>query len=91
VSNAVAVPPFSLARKINRLAIASAVAALIPVFGSWWAIVLGHLARSEIRTSGESGSGLAAARIALGYATIGLFVLFLPLPAAPDPARARAA
>jgi hypothetical protein len=73
-------PPLPLARRINRLAIASVAAGFIPIFGSWWAIVLGHLARNEIRNSGEGGAGLAAIGIALGYVTMALFLLLLLVP-----------
>lgn len=68
-------PPFPVARRINRLAIASVLAAFIPIFGCVVAIALGHTARREIRESGEGGAGIAAVGLGLGYFTIGLFVL----------------
>jgi hypothetical protein len=41
------------------------------------AIVTGHIARSQIRRTGESGGGLALAGLIIGYCYIGFFVLFL--------------
>ncbi len=40
-------------------------------------IVTGHIARSQIRRTGESGGGLALAGLIIGYCYIGFFVLFL--------------
>lgn len=71
----VAYPPFPVARRMNRLAVASVLAAFIPVFGCVVAIALGHTALSEIRDTGEGGSGFAALGLGLGYFTLGLFVL----------------
>jgi hypothetical protein len=68
-------PPFPVARRINRLAIGSVLAAFVPIFGCVVAIALGHTARREIRETGEAGAGIAAVGLALGYFTIGLFVL----------------
>jgi Domain of unknown function (DUF4190) len=39
------------------------------------AIVLGHMAKRQIKTSGEEGSGLATAGLVLGYLFTGLFVI----------------
>jgi uncharacterized protein DUF1707/uncharacterized protein DUF4190 len=43
------------------------------------AIVCGHVARSQIRRTGEQGSGMALAGLILGYAGILLPVLFITL------------
>ena len=56
----------------NQLAIIALVAAmlswvLLPVFGALVAIVTGHIARGQIRRSGESGKGLALAALVIGY------------------------
>lgn len=43
------------------------------------AIVLGHLAKRQIRQTGEQGSGLATAGLWLGYIFTGLYVAFCAL------------
>jgi hypothetical protein len=45
------------------------------------AIVLGHMARSQIRRTGERGSGLALAGLALGWGAVvlGIIGVFLIL------------
>ena len=56
----------------NQLAIVSLVAAILgwvvfPVAGALVAVVTGHMARAQIRTRGESGSGMALAGLIIGY------------------------
>ncbi len=70
------------ARSTSPLAIASLVAGLLgwtllPLLGSVGAIVMGHLARAEIRRAPErlEGDGLAVAGLALGYLAVGLAIL----------------
>jgi hypothetical protein len=41
------------------------------------AIVLGHMARRQIRRTGETGAGLALAGLALGWAGLGVLLLLL--------------
>ena len=41
------------------------------------AIVFGHMARSQIRRTGEQGAGLALAGLTLGWATVILAILLL--------------
>jgi Domain of unknown function (DUF1707)/Domain of unknown function (DUF4190) len=69
--------PFPVARKTNRLAIASAIAACLPLFGTVPAIVMGHAARKQIRESHEGGAGLAAVGLGVGYLMAGLFILLM--------------
>lgn len=38
-------------------------------------IVFGHIARAQIRRTGEGGAGLALAGLIIGYVWVGLFVL----------------
>ena len=59
----------------NGLAIASLVTALL----GWnvIAVVLGHVARSRIRQTGEGGDGLALAGMIIGYIQLGLVALGL--------------
>lgn len=72
----------------NSLAVVSLVAGILswllcPIVAAIVAVVTGHLARSQIRTSGESGGGLAIAGLVLGYvhllvwAVIAVFWLFV--------------
>ncbi|GGM11921.1 DUF4190 domain-containing protein [Micromonospora yangpuensis] len=71
----------------NILAILSLVFAFVaaPV-----GIVLGHLAKRQIRQTGEQGAGLAKAGLVLSYLFTGLsvlfFVIFVVLMANADPA-----
>jgi len=58
----------------NTLAILALVFGfLFPIAG----IICGHLARRQIKTTGESGDGLALAGLILGYVLTGLTVLFM--------------
>ena len=41
------------------------------------AIILGHIARSRIRQTGEQGAGLALAGLILGYAGLVLFIILI--------------
>jgi len=64
----------------NQLAIVSLVAGvasyfLFPVIGAVIAIITGHIARSQIRKTGESGNGLAMAGLILGYVHLALGLL----------------
>ena len=69
------------AAKTNGLAIASFACGLAQfAFGPLAtipAIVFGHLARHQIRRTGEQGAGLALAGLILGWATVVLAVLVL--------------
>ena len=59
-------------RPTNQLAIASIACAaaqlLVPILTAIPAIILGHIARSQIRRTGENGDGLALAGLIIGYA-----------------------
>jgi Domain of unknown function (DUF4190) len=41
------------------------------------AIILGHIARSRIRQTGEQGAGLALAGLILGYVGLVLFIILV--------------
>ncbi len=61
----------------NGLAIASLVCSVVGLccgVGSIIGIVLGFIARSQIRTSGQAGDGLALAGIIVGFVTLILSV-----------------
>jgi hypothetical protein len=70
-------PPGSL--PVNRLAVAAiscAIGQLLFFFvAAIPAVILGHLARRQIRRSGEGGDGLALASLILGYIGLGLGLL----------------
>ena len=66
----------------NSLAVVSLVSGIIswllcPLVGAVIAVLTGHLARNQIRTSGESGAGLAMAGLVLGYIHLGFWALGL--------------
>jgi hypothetical protein len=64
--------PYNPALQTNTLAILALVFAFI---FSPAAIVLGHVARKQIRQTGEGGDGLATAGLWLGYIFTGLYVV----------------
>src|SRR5262249_45059814 len=64
----------------NGLAIGSLICGIGQFFGFWLlctipAIVLGHLARRQIRQTREQGDGMALAGLVLGYVGVGFTVL----------------
>jgi Domain of unknown function (DUF4190)/Domain of unknown function (DUF1707) len=68
------------ARPTNQLAIAALVCGCAQLFFSVLtgipAVILGHIARRQIRETGENGDGMALAGLILGYVGIGLSVIF---------------
>jgi hypothetical protein len=50
--------------------------------GSILALVFGYIARSQIRTSGQGGDGMAIAGIVLGWVGVGFLLLLIVLAAA---------
>ena len=74
----------------NGLAIGSLVCGILEFFtlglASIPAVILGHLARGQIRRTGEHGDGMAIAGLILGWLAIGGWALFiLALAAANHP------
>jgi hypothetical protein len=74
----------AVAPPTNQLAIVSLVAGIasyvmLPVIGAVVAVITGHMARSQIKRTGESGNGLAVAGLILGYVhlALGLIVLLV--------------
>lgn len=68
----------------NGLAIASLCTGIVgwtvvPVLSSIAAIIFGHMARAQIRRTGEQGDGFAIAGLILGYTMLGLGALFIVL------------
>jgi hypothetical protein len=74
-------PTYQPVPTTNGLAVASLVAAFFWVlwFGSFLAIVFGHIALSQIKQSGgrQSGYGVAMAGLVLGYIEVGFLALWL--------------
>jgi hypothetical protein len=71
---------YAVTRPTNSLAIVSLVAGIasyfvVPIIGAVIAIVTGHMARAQIRRSGEDGKGLAMIGLILGYAHLALALL----------------
>ena len=69
-------------RPYNTWAIVSASFAASTILGTWClggiiAVITGHVARSQIKRTGEAGEGLALAGLIAGYISIGLFFLFV--------------
>jgi hypothetical protein len=70
-----------VARPTNGLAVASLVVGAVWLFwiGSVLALVLGYVARGQIRRTGEGGDGVAVAGIVLGWVGVGTLVLLIVL------------
>lgn len=49
---------------------------ILPFVASIVAIILGHIARGQIKQSGDQGAGMAMAGLILGYVNIGLGIIF---------------
>ncbi|CAM2761206.1 DUF4190 domain-containing protein [Mycobacterium intermedium] len=69
-------PAYSPAATTNTMAIVALVGAL--VFAPL-GIVFGHIARGQIRRTGEGGRGLATAGLIIGYVLTGVWVLTVVL------------
>ena len=66
----------------NPWAIVSVSFAASTVIGSWCfgglvAVITGHVARHQIKTTGEAGGNLALVGLIVGYASIALTFLFI--------------
>jgi hypothetical protein len=82
----VTLPPMPYGKKDSALAIVSLVSGLvawtfIPIIGAIAAVITGHLAKKEIRDSGNAlnGNGMALAGLILGYIQLGLVLLSIIL------------
>ena len=63
-----------MATGTNGLAIASLICAfIVPLVG----VILGHIALSQIKQTGQEGRGLAIAGLVIGYAYIALALIFV--------------
>jgi hypothetical protein len=63
--------------KTNGFAVGSLVCGIIPFFGGIPAVILGHVARGQIKRTGERGDGVAIAGLVLGYLWVALWVLIV--------------
>jgi len=71
-----------VATTYNTWAVVSVSFAASTVLGSWFfgglvAVVTGHVARHQIKRTGEAGGSLALAGLIGGYIAIGLFLAFI--------------
>jgi hypothetical protein len=74
--------PIHQSRPYNTWAIVSVSFAVSTVLGTWCfggliAVITGHIARSQIKRTGEAGGSLALIGLIAGYVAIGLFFLFI--------------
>ncbi|MFJ5776636.1 DUF1707 and DUF4190 domain-containing protein [Streptomyces sp. NPDC093094] len=73
--------PVAARRKTNEKAIGAVICGGLVFFTGGLtgvpAVVLGHLARNEIRQTGDSGDGLALTGLVLGWLATGAWALFL--------------
>ncbi len=72
--------PYVYGPRTNSLAIASLVTGILswvlcPFLGAGLAVIFGHVARGQIRQSGEGGTGMALAGLILGYVNLALSAL----------------
>jgi hypothetical protein len=81
-------PQYPVARPTNGLAVAALVCGIAQFFVGFTfipAIICGHMARRQIRLTGEGGDGMAIAGLILGYIggalIVGAVLLFIVLAA----------
>jgi uncharacterized protein DUF4190/uncharacterized protein DUF1707 len=75
-------PPWQMAQPATSVMAAAALACGIAEFFTMGltaipAVVLGHMARRQVRQTGQRGDGMALAGLALGWAGIGLFAVII--------------
>ena len=71
-----------LTRPYNTWAIVSVSFGASTILGSWClgglvAVITGHVARNQIKKTGEAGESLALAGLIAGYVSIALFALLI--------------
>ena len=66
--------------RTNSMAVASLVSGILswllcPLLGAVLAVIFGHVARGQIKQTGEGGGGMAIAGLVLGYLNLGAALL----------------
>ncbi|HEY8679565.1 MAG TPA: DUF4190 domain-containing protein [Candidatus Dormibacteraeota bacterium] len=74
--------PVAFSAQTNTLAIVSVISGIVswfavPVIGGIVAVITGHMAKREIRRTGEQGDTLATVGLVLGYVHLAVVVLIL--------------
>lgn len=67
----------SPATRTNGFAVGALICGIVPFFGGIPAVILGHVARGQIKRTGERGDGVAMAGLVLGYLWVALWVLIV--------------
>ncbi len=73
-------PGIPAQQRTNKFAIVSLVCGVcgfVPVFGSLAAVILGHLARGQMRHTGEEGQAMAIIGLVFGYLGLAGWILVL--------------
>jgi Domain of unknown function (DUF4190)/Domain of unknown function (DUF1707) len=74
-------PPMMPAQPTSGLAIGAMICGIAEIFTLGFAaipaVILGHLARAQIKRTGERGDGMAVAGLVLGYLGIGAWLLII--------------
>jgi hypothetical protein len=74
--------PIAFSAKTNTLALVSLISGIaswviVPIIGAIVAVITGHMAKREIRRTGEQGDTLATVGLVLGYLHLVVVVLIL--------------
>jgi hypothetical protein len=67
----------AMVQRTNGFAIGALVCGIVPFFGGIPAVILGHVARGQIKRTGERGDGVATAGLILGYMWLALWMLII--------------
>jgi Domain of unknown function (DUF1707)/Domain of unknown function (DUF4190) len=66
-----------LAARTNGFAIGALACGIVPFLGAVPALILGHVARGQIKQTGERGDGLAVSGLVLGYLYLAIWALYI--------------
>lgn len=69
--------PAAMVPKTNAYAIGALICGIVPFFGGIPAVIFGHVARGQIRRTGERGDGMACAGLVLGYLWMSVWMLVI--------------
>ena len=69
--------PAPMMPRTNGFAVGALICGLVPFFGGIPAVIFGHVARGQIKRTGERGDGVAVAGLVLGYLWIALWMLVI--------------